>query len=252
MSKTIAIHSFGRGVGKSILTTNIAALLANAGQRVGVVDVDLYAPSIHIPFRLEESQITHVLNDYLAKHCPFEDVVYDVSACLPASSNGKIYLVPTSSRMMEINRIVMEGYELASLHQGLDWLIQSHHLDVLLLDVSAGLNEDTLLPIAISDVLVVILRPDPQNYQGTAAIVEIANRLDVGCILLVPNMVPTSVNFDEVKAKVEETYHCEVGSVLPYSEDIMALANSEIFVLRYPNHPITQSLKHLAEEITSL
>jgi len=251
MSKKVAFHSFGRGVGKSILTANVAALLASAGQRVGVVDVDLHAPSLHIPFGIKESQINYVLNDYLAKKCDFEAAVYDVSACLLPNTSGKIFLVPSSSRMMEINRIVREGYEFASLHQGLDWLTEARQLDVLLMDVCAGLSEDTLLPIAISDVLVIILRPDPQDYQGTAVTVEIARRLEVARIFLIPNMVPTAFDFAEVKAKVEQTYQCDVAAVLPYSEDVMTLASSGIFALHHPTHPITHSMQRLAELIVS-
>jgi MinD-like ATPase involved in chromosome partitioning or flagellar assembly len=249
MSKNIAFHSFGRGVGKSILTANIAAILASNGKRVGVVDVDLHAPSVHIPFGLNESQKTYVLNDYLSKKCEFEAAVYDVSACLPANSEGKIFLVPSSSRMLEINRIVREGYELASLHQGLEWMTEAKRLDVLLMDVCAGLNEDTLLPIAISDLLVVILRPDPQDFQGTAVTVEIARRLNVSRIVLVANMVPTAFDFDEVKAKVNQTYQCEVATVLPFSEEVMTLASSGIFMLRYPTHSFTSRLQRLAESL---
>lgn len=249
MSKIIAFHSFGRGVGKSILTANIAALLAAAGKRVGVVDINLQAPTVHIPFGINENQITNVLNDYLAKKCDFEAAVYDVSACLPVNSTGKIFLVPSSTHMLEINRIIREGYELTSLHQGLEWLTEARRLDVLLLDVCAGLSEDTLLPIAISDVLVVVLRPDPQDFQGTAVTIEIAHRLNVSRILLVANMVTTAFSFPEVKAKVEQTYHCEVGAVLPYSEEVMTLATSGLFALRNPNHPLTCSLKSLAETI---
>ena len=249
MSKTIAFHSFGRGVGKTILTANIAAILAATGKRVGVVDVDLHAPSVDIPFGIDDNQKKYLLNDYLAKKCEFEDVVYDISKSLPTHSKGKIFLVPSSSRMLEINRIVREGYELASLHQGLEWMTEAKQLDILLLDVCAGLNEDTLLPIAISDVLVIILRPDPQDFQGTAVTVEIAHRLNVSRILLVANMVPTAYDFDEVKAMVNQTYQCEVASVFPYSEEVMALASSGIFALRYPTHPFTSRLKHLAESI---
>ncbi len=249
MSKNIVFHSFGRGVGKSILTANIAALLAATGKRVGVVDINMHAPTVHIPFGINENQITYVLNDFLAKKCDFEAAVYDVSACLPSNSSGKIFLVPSSSRMLEINRIVREGYELASLHQGLEWLTEARRLDALLFDMCAGLSEDTLLPIAISDVLVVVLRPDPQDFQGTAVTVEIARRLKISRILLVANMVPTAFNFSEVKAKVEQTYHCEVGAVLPYSEEVMTLSSSGIFALHNPNHPLTCSLKSLAESI---
>ena len=44
--KLIAISSGKGGVGKSTVTANIAVAMARMGLRVGVVDADIYGPSI--------------------------------------------------------------------------------------------------------------------------------------------------------------------------------------------------------------
>ena len=46
MPRMIAISSGKGGVGKSTVTANIAVAMAQAGLRVGVVDADVYGPSI--------------------------------------------------------------------------------------------------------------------------------------------------------------------------------------------------------------
>ncbi|WP_430448625.1 P-loop NTPase [Rhodophyticola sp.] len=46
MPRMIAISSGKGGVGKSTVTANIAVAMADAGLRVGVVDADIYGPSI--------------------------------------------------------------------------------------------------------------------------------------------------------------------------------------------------------------
>ncbi|MEM1851802.1 MAG: P-loop NTPase, partial [Acidilobaceae archaeon] len=43
----IIITSTKGGVGKSIVTTNVAAGLALKGARVGVFDIDFHGPSVH-------------------------------------------------------------------------------------------------------------------------------------------------------------------------------------------------------------
>jgi MinD-like ATPase involved in chromosome partitioning or flagellar assembly len=66
MPKTISIHSFRGGTGKSNTTANLAALMAMQGHRVGVVDTDILSPGIHVLFKLNlEEMSQYSLNDYL-------------------------------------------------------------------------------------------------------------------------------------------------------------------------------------------
>ena len=111
------------------------------------------------------------------------------------------------------------------------------------------MNEETLLSITISDVLVLILRPDQQDYQGTAVTIDVARKLEVPKLLLVVNKVPNIFEINELKAKVEETYQATVAGVLPHSDDMMILASAGIFSLKYPNHPLTQTMDSIARQV---
>jgi MinD-like ATPase involved in chromosome partitioning or flagellar assembly len=95
-------------------------------------------------------------------------------------------------------------------------------LDVLLIDTHPGLNEEMLLSIAISDILVILLRPDHQDYQGTGVTVDVARKLEVPRLLLVVNKVPAGFDPREVKERVERTYDADVSVVLPHSDEMMA------------------------------
>jgi MinD-like ATPase involved in chromosome partitioning or flagellar assembly len=129
--------------------------------------------------------------------------------------------------------------------------VEDLNLDVLLIDTHPGLNEETLLSIAISDALAIILRPDQQDYQGTSVTVEVARKLDVPRLLLIVNKVPSGFDFGDVKTQVEQTYNCKVGAILPHSDEMMTLASAGIFVLRYPDHAITKSLREVAALLIS-
>ena len=122
-------------------------------------------------------------------------------------------------------------------------------LDVLMIDTHPGLNEETLLSISVSDVLAVILRPDEQDYQGTAVTVEVARKLDVPRMMLIVNKLPAVFDVQEVKAHVESVYNCPVAGVLPHADEMMALASRGIFVLRYPSHPLSQRIREIAAQI---
>jgi MinD-like ATPase involved in chromosome partitioning or flagellar assembly len=97
----------------------------------------------------------------------------------------------------------------------------------------------------------IVLRPDQQDYQGTSVTVEVARKLDVPRLILMVNKVPAVFAVDDVTARVQQTYGCEVAAVLPHSDEIMALASSGIFVLRYPGHPITAALTQVATKLAA-
>jgi septum site-determining protein MinD len=246
MAKTISIHSFRGGTGKSNTTANTAALLAIDGKRVGVVDTDIQSPGIHVLFGLDDDHMKYALNDYLWGNCTIAEAAYDVTDNLGVPAAGRLFLIPSSIKAGAIARVLREGYDVGLLNEGFSSLVSDLGLDVLLIDTHPGLNEETLLSIAISDALAIILRPDQQDYQGTSVTVEVARKLGVPRMVLVVNKLPAVFDLDTVKARVEGAYNCEVAAVVPHSDDLMALASGGVFALRYPDHPISATLKRLA------
>lgn len=249
MSHIISVHSFRGGTGKSNTTANLSTILATGGRRIGVVDTDIQSPGIHVLFNLEETEMVYSLNDYLWGKCNIEECAYDVTARLGPTIDGTIFLIPSSIKAGEIARVLKEGYDVGLLNDGFHDLLEELDLDILLIDTHPGLNEETLLSIAISDALAIIMRPDQQDYQGTGVTVEVARKLDVPRMVLVVNKVPQLYDAEEVKANVEKTYNCEVGGVLHHSDEMMGLASGGIFALHYPDHQITHELRKIADRL---
>ena len=249
MSKIVSTHSFRGGTGKSNLTANMTVLLAQGGYRVGVVDTDIQSPGIHILFGLDETKIGRSLNDYLWGKCDIADAAYDVTPGLDSDIKGKVFLIPSSIKAGEIARVLREGYDVGLLNDGFQNLVNELQLDVLMIDTHPGLNEETLLSISISDILVIILRPDQQDYQGTSVTVEVARKLEVPHMMLVVNKLPAVFDASEVKQKVERIYNCPVAGVIPHSDDMMVLASGGVFALHYPTHPLTQQLREIISQL---
>lgn len=251
MSQIISIHSFRGGTGKSNTTANVATAMAMKGMRIAVVDTDLNSPGIHIPFKfdLEDPDLGYVLNHFLWGDCDIEDAAYDVTGNLGIDVPGQIFLLPGSIKTSEISKLLREGYDVGLLNDGFDDLIDSLKLDALLVDTHPGLSNETLLSIAITDTLLITLRPDHQDYQGTAVTVEVARKLDVPSVHLVINKMPEVYDFEKVRGQVESKYRCPVAAILPHSEEMMSLASQGIFVLHYPDHAISREIKTLVEAI---
>ncbi len=251
MSKIISIHSYRGGTGKSNSTANLAALVAREGYRVGIVDTDIQSPGIHVLFGFDEDRLERSLNDYLWGRRQIHEVAYDVTDVLggTAGQGSQIFLVPSSVKAGEIARVLREGYDVGLLNEGFQDLVDQLNLDYLFIDTHPGLNEETLLSITISDVLVLILRPDSQDYQGTAVTVDVARKLEVPRLLMVMNKAPEAFDFGELKVKVEETYQAQVAGILPHSDEMMMLASSGLFTLQYPDHPFTSVMESIAAQI---
>ena len=255
MSKIISLHSFRGGTGKSNTTANIAALLAADGRRVGVVDTDIQSPGIHILFGLAGEQVSHALNDYLWGKCKIEETAYDVSPILRIDPGtvvvmgGGIYLIPSSIKAGEITRILRDGYDVGMLNDGFRDLVTRLHLDYLMIDTHPGLNEETLLSIAISDTMVIIMRPDQQDYQGTAVTVDVAQRLEVPRMLMVVNKVLPESDFAAIRDEVEKTYGIPVAGILPFSRDMIRLGSRGIFCLRFPDQPFSQCIREIMARV---
>ncbi len=246
MYKIISVHSFRGGTGKSNTTANVATILASQGKRVGVIDTDIQSPGIHVLFGFDEDKMQYSLNDYLWGRCDIRQTAYDLTHSLNTTLSGQIYLIPSSIKAGEIARVVREGYDVGLLNDGFHDLVEQLNLDVLMIDTHPGLNEETLLSIAVSDALAIVMRPDQQDFQGTGVTVEVARKLDVPHMVLVLNKVPSIFNEDEVKLRVEQTYNVPVAAIFPHSDEMMILASEGIFVLRFPDHIISQRFRQLA------
>ncbi|MEL6382879.1 MAG: MinD/ParA family protein [Cyanobacteria bacterium J06626_18] len=249
MVKVVSVHSFRGGTGKSNTTANLAATIAQRGYRVGIVDTDIQSPGIHVLFGFDESRMNLSLNDYLWGRCSVEEAAYDVGDVLKGNGTSQtaIYLIPSSLKAGEIARVLREGYDVGLLNDGFQELTQRLNLDFLFIDTHPGLNEETLLSITISDILLLIMRPDRQDFQGTAVTVDIARRLEVPKMLLMVNKALSSFDFAALKSDVQNTYGAPVAAILPLTEEMIQLGSSDIFCLCFPEHRLSRIYADVAD-----
>ncbi len=251
MTTVISIHSYRGGTGKSNTTANLGVLFAARGLNVAIIDTDIYSPGVHILFGLDDQNTAFTLNDYLQGACSIRQAAHNVGERLSQTLSGKLYLVPASIESGQITKILREGYDVGLLNDGLTELIQELNIDVLLIDTHPGLNDETLLSLAISDALVIVLRPDQQDFQGTSVTVEVARRLDVPKIVMLLNKVPAALDLAALRQRVEERYEVPVVAALPHADDLMLLGSAGIFVLQFPEHVVTAGLRQLSLALIS-
>ncbi len=256
--KIVSIHSFRGGTGKSNTTANLAAQVAMAGKRVGVVDTDIQSPGIHVLFGLDETKMGKTINDYLHGTATIREIGFPIGENTGGAEGrsklaGKnLWLFPSSIRGREISQILREGVDFNKLNEGLQTTISEFDLDYLFIDTHPGLNEETLLSIATSDILIIILRPDNQDLQGTSVTIDIARSLDVPHLLLMVNKALPKYDFKQIKTEIEEKFRATVSGVLPLTFDMAENASNDLFSLRYPEHEWSKTLRGVAEAILAV
>jgi MinD-like ATPase involved in chromosome partitioning or flagellar assembly len=249
MPQIISIHSFRGGTGKSNTAANLAAMLAKQGNRVCVIDTDIQSPGIHILFGLDGEEVKSSLNDFLWHGRAIEEVALDVTPDDVRANSGTIFLVPSSIKPGEITRVLREGYDARQLTEGLRRLLTGLRLDYLLIDTHPGLNEETLLSLVISNTLLIVMRPDQQDYEGTGITVRVAQELNVPRILLLVNKAPSSLEPKALAQQVNQAYGCQVVAVLPHSDEMMELGSRGLFSLTHPSHPIAEQYREIAAQL---
>lgn len=123
----IAVASGKGGVGKSTVTANLAVTLAKMGFSVGVLDADIYGPSMPIMFDVENEKPVSITVDGKSKMKPVES--YDIKILsigfFTAPSQAVIWRGPMAAKAL--NQMIFDA----------DW----GELDFMLIDLPPGTGD---------------------------------------------------------------------------------------------------------------
>ncbi|MGK0378318.1 P-loop NTPase [Patiriisocius sp. Uisw_017] len=127
MKNIVAIASGKGGVGKSTVTANLAITLSKMGFKVGVLDADIYGPSIPIMFDVAEERPLSVNVDGKSKMKPVENYGVKVLSIgfFTKPDQAVIWRGPMASKAL--NQLIFDA----------DW----GDLDFLLLDLPPGTGD---------------------------------------------------------------------------------------------------------------
>lgn len=144
VKNTIAIASGKGGVGKSTVTVNLAVALARLGARVGILDADIYGPSM--PLMLGKTEPVQIKEDHY----------------LPVKAHG-IQAMSIGYLMNNDQALIWRGPMLAkSLIQLLDSTLWED-LDYLFIDLPPGTGDIQLTLVQKIPLTTAIVVTTPQN-----------------------------------------------------------------------------------------
>jgi septum site-determining protein MinD len=249
MTEIISVHSFRRGTGKTTIALALAGVLAQRGQNVCLIDTDISSPGLHIMLGLDETGINCFLNDYLEDRCSIADAVVDATDHLSASVPGRIFLVPSNPSPSIAMQTRWDREAADRLADGYYELAESLNLDTVFVDTHAGITEESIAALATTDIAAIVLRPDQQDYQGTALLVDLARSLNVERLAVIVNELSSGYDPRQASESIQQTYKAQIVGIIPHSEDIMALGGQGPFPIRYPTHPLTAVFVQITDRL---
>ncbi len=145
----IAIASGKGGVGKSTVTSNIAVTLANMGFKVGILDADIYGPSIPIMFDVVSDKPLAVQVDGASKMKPVESYGVKILSIgfFTKPSQAVIWRGPMASKAL--NQMIFDAA----------W----GPLDFLLIDLPPGTGDIHLSIMQSLPITGAVVVSTPQN-----------------------------------------------------------------------------------------
>ena len=240
---TIAISSAKGGVGKSTFATNIAIALKKIGCKVGLLDADIYGPSLPKLFSINEKPKSDgkTLNPILK---------YDIQ-CM---SIGFL----TEEQTPMIWRGPMVTSAIKTFTQKVSW----KDLDFIIVDMPPGTG-DTQLTFSQEikmDGVIIISTPQEIALQDVKRGIRMFDKLGVKIIGLIDNMSHFTGDdgkkypiFGEGGVKrTSEEFNKEFLGEIPISPVVGKLGDSGIPIVESkPDHEISKIYISLAEKIKS-
>jgi chromosome partitioning protein len=178
MSQCIAFHSYKGGTGKTTIACNLAAMLAFKGYNVSLLDLDVYAPSLHSYFDCNPDKW---INDLLFENSDLREIMVDMTPALTkytAEGNdkklGKLLVGFSNPQKEEIYKL--EGsiktananiQLLRRFVQLREDLISDYDSDYVILDTSPGIRYWSINSLAVADVLFLTLKYGDLDIEGT-------------------------------------------------------------------------------------
>lgn len=216
MGRTIGILSLKGGVGKTSVVVSLGSAIAEFGKKVLLIDGNFSAPNLGMHLNIIEPDITihHVLNgtsnitDSIVK---FDDFNFDV---IPAAIffNKPINVLKLKDKIKNLK----DDY------------------DVILIDSSPALNDETLAVMLASDEIFIVTTPDYPTLSTTLKSVKDARSRNIKIDGLILNKV-YGKPFELSLNQIEEVSGVPVLAVIP--QDISVAKSQSDFSSPFLQNP---------------
>ena len=212
MARKIVITSGKGGVGKTTVTANLGAALANLGQRVVMLDVDFGLNNLDVVMGLE-NRVVYDLADVLNGRCRVKQ------ALLQDLHRKNLFVLPSGSLNMSAN---ISGQNIKIIIDNLSSLF-----DYILLDCPAGIDLGFHRAVSCVDEAIVVATPSLTSLRDADKVLTILNSYKLDFVKLVINRARGDLIMGGkmmLPSDIQSLLKTDILAVLP-EEDVVFLSS---------------------------
>ena len=249
-ARTLAVTSGKGGVGKTFVTANLAAALAERGYKVLVLDADLGLANLDVVLNLYPKLTLH---DVFTERCTLDEAI------LPAPGGFSVLLA--GSGMVEYSRLTPEVRD--KLLQILE--VVKPRFDWVLLDTGAGISDVVLYSISLAVDVLVVATPEPTSLTDAYATIKVlATQQERRNIGLLVNQTGRAGEGRVICSQLQNVLQRFIGSMpgpgfqLHLLGEVrsdpsvrQAVLKRQLLLENYPGSEAAQAIKALAAKLSS-
>ncbi len=233
MTRLIILTSGKGGVGKTTLSSNLAAALTDFGQDVIVMDANLTTPNLGLHLGMHLTPNT--LHSVLKGESRLKDAIY------PHPYGFKV--IPASLGIEDLKGVDVGRLPEISLN-----LIGK--ADYVIMDCAAGLGREAISALAASDEVIIVTNPDLPSVTDALKMLNIAKETNVKIIGTVINRIKGNLS-ELTKDEIENMLRVPVIAEIPEDPNIaLSIAAKRPLIEFSPYSPAAIEVKKLAARLS--
>lgn len=236
MFKVILVASGKGGTGKTSMTANVAAALAQKGHKTLVVDSDVGLRNLDIVLGMSDLVVFS-----------FADVALGIVSLEQAAAKhhdlDNLYLLTAPIELPKLDEDKITNIITEAQNQGFEYVI---------IDSPAGLGDEIKLFACISTQAIVVTMPDTASVRGAERVARLLEQENIMRIRIVVNRVRPSLIRQGVMGNIDDIMD-EVGipllGVVPEDENVISYGSNGKCLIKHKKGGASTAFYNIAQRI---
>jgi flagellar biosynthesis protein FlhG len=241
-AKVIALTSGKGGVGKTLVTSELALYLSSKGKKILIIDGDVGLANVDILFSVKARG--H-LYQVVSGDKKLNEIVTPVAP--------RVDLISTGNGIRSLNHL--SSLERRGLIASLIDLQYSY--DFVLMDTSSGLSEFSFHIASMADMIINILTPDPASFTDSYSLIKLLNQdFKIDRFFIMTNFAQSEMNgallfkkFAEVTGRFLILSLDYVGSLTIDNDVARSTQNQKLWIRQAPTSAHAIQIGKIGENI---